>query len=246
MHAGKTLVVSIDVCQRLAGIPLKLLAFEHLLNEYPVWRDRIVLVQVCTRPGTRQPDEEHSSSEIRQLVARINDRYGPVVDYRELAGNKVPLCQRLGLWRAGSVFFSSAVREGLNLFPLEFVYARTQLVDETDSLAAAATAAFVSGNSSTVGGVTASGFGNMSPTSANLGSSVNGSASRSTGGGSSLNGGSSGFASPLILSGTTTPNSYNQMYVTQIDRLTETDRPDRQTDPPHTLHQPTFYTHIFQ
>ncbi|CAN0469977.1 unnamed protein product, partial [Hapterophycus canaliculatus] len=61
----------VDVCQKLSGVTLKLLAFERLLTEYPSHRDEVVLVQRCLRPSSRVEDEEHTSEEIRQLVARI-------------------------------------------------------------------------------------------------------------------------------------------------------------------------------
>jgi trehalose 6-phosphate synthase/phosphatase len=42
---GKVVIAGIDSCQRLAGVALKLLAFERLLEDNPVYRQRVVLVQ---------------------------------------------------------------------------------------------------------------------------------------------------------------------------------------------------------
>lgn len=36
-----------------------------------LWSEQVVLVQRCLRPSSRVEDEEHTSAEIKQLVARI-------------------------------------------------------------------------------------------------------------------------------------------------------------------------------
>jgi trehalose 6-phosphate synthase/phosphatase len=47
---GRKVVLGIDRLERIRGIPLKLLAFERLLQKYPEWRGKVVLVQVRTLP----------------------------------------------------------------------------------------------------------------------------------------------------------------------------------------------------
>ena len=44
-HPGKVLFAGIDTCQRLSGVALKLLAFERLLEDNPIYRRTVVLVQ---------------------------------------------------------------------------------------------------------------------------------------------------------------------------------------------------------
>jgi len=46
-HGARLVLAGIDSCQRMSGVALKLLAFERLLEENPVYRDKVVLVQVC-------------------------------------------------------------------------------------------------------------------------------------------------------------------------------------------------------
>ena len=43
-HRGKAIIAGVDACQRLQGIPNKLLAFERLLDEFPEHRGRAVMV----------------------------------------------------------------------------------------------------------------------------------------------------------------------------------------------------------
>jgi len=77
------------------------------------------------KKGARQEDVQRSAAEVRILVDRINAVYGPVVDLREFDKSAPPtLKQRVGLWLATDVFVSTAVGEGLNLIPLEFMYVR--------------------------------------------------------------------------------------------------------------------------
>ena len=82
-HPGKVVIAGIDSCQRLSGIALKLLAFERLLEENPVYRQQVVLVQRCELRYALSADALHTSQELRSRVVLINAKYGPVIDYEE-------------------------------------------------------------------------------------------------------------------------------------------------------------------
>ncbi|KAL7552438.1 hypothetical protein ACHAWF_015709, partial [Thalassiosira exigua] len=124
-HAGKTIIVGLDVAQYLSGVGLKLRAFEKLLDDAPSWRNRLVLVQRCLVTGSRKLDEARTVREIRSIVRRIAKKYGEgAVDYDELFGSALPVDQRMALWRASDCLLNTEVRGGLNLWPLEFVYAQ--------------------------------------------------------------------------------------------------------------------------
>mmetsp|Transcript_44982 Transcript_44982/g.140907 ORF Transcript_44982/g.140907 Transcript_44982/m.140907 type:complete len:1068 (-) Transcript_44982:2259-5462(-) len=125
-YPGRTIISGYDPCERLQGVALKLLAFEKLMDDYPLWSDKVVLVQRCVKSGSRPGDEEYTSNELRELVARINGKHGAVVDYAEVT--KMDLGERLGLYMASSIFLALAVREGLNLQPLEFIYSHQDQV----------------------------------------------------------------------------------------------------------------------
>ena len=124
-HSSRTIISGIDICQRLSGISLKLLAFEKLLMDYPVWQEKVVMIQKCLLPGSRSADEATTVREVRQMVKRIKDKFGPnVIDYQEIYGSSLPIDQRLALWKVSNVLMTTPIREGLNLLPLEYVYAR--------------------------------------------------------------------------------------------------------------------------
>jgi len=121
----KLLIGSVDVAQKLSGVPLKLVTFETLLHDYPVWKHNVTLIQVVTIPGSRPADESLTLREIRTIVRRLRATYGNgVIVYEEVRGAVVDLHSRVAMYMASDVYFSSAIREGLNLSPLEYVYTR--------------------------------------------------------------------------------------------------------------------------
>jgi len=126
-HEGRSIICGCDIGQRLQGVSLKLLAFELLLRDYPVWQSKVVMVQRILLPGTRKDDEAQTVSEVRSLVKRIKDTFGnEVVDYEEIQGSSLPTDQRLALWKVSDVLMTTPIREGLNHWPMEYIYARKE------------------------------------------------------------------------------------------------------------------------
>lgn len=129
-HAGKVLIAGVDVCQRLSGIPLKLLSFEQFFSNCPSWKDKLVFVERATLTQTRLGDQNYSSNEIRKLVKRITKAHGSeCIDYEE-STSPLTIEERVALWLASDIMMVTSIREGLNLKPLEFVF--TKGVNPTD------------------------------------------------------------------------------------------------------------------
>jgi len=125
--AGARLVVAaVDHCQRLSGVALKLLAYERFLTEYPRWRGRCCLVQYCLLDGTRLKDEERTSSELRELAARVEDQWPGSVVYREMRASALTLTGRLALFSRADALLGTAIREGHCLYPFEYAIARSK------------------------------------------------------------------------------------------------------------------------
>mmetsp|Transcript_21284 Transcript_21284/g.30122 ORF Transcript_21284/g.30122 Transcript_21284/m.30122 type:complete len:1342 (-) Transcript_21284:135-4160(-) len=127
-HHGRMIISGLDIAQRLSGVNLKLIAFERLLTDYPSWQKRVVMVQKVLLPGSRKADETNTIRELRASVKRIRDAFGPdVLDYEEVFGSSsLPVDQRLGLWKASDIFMVTPIREGLNMLPMEYIYARKE------------------------------------------------------------------------------------------------------------------------
>lgn len=122
-HLGRSIICGVDIAQGLSGVSLKLLAFEKLLADYPNWREKVAMVQICLIPSTRKNDEADTLAHVRYLVKRIQKAFGPeVIQYEEFIGSALPKDRRLALWLASEVFMCVPIREGLNLLPLECVF----------------------------------------------------------------------------------------------------------------------------
>lgn len=127
-HAGKKVIVAIESCQRLTGGDLKVEAFKMFLQDLEKeGLSKYVMVFKAIRPANRLADEALTSNELRQMVNQLNEKYsafsnGPVIDYEELPS--ISKSRRVGLYLAADVFLNSSIREGLNLYPLEYIYCR--------------------------------------------------------------------------------------------------------------------------
>eukprot|EP01038_Epipyxis_sp_PR26KG_P011996 gene11996-16059_t len=129
-YKNKKIIVGVDICQRLSGGALKLAAFDKLLSDYIGDKGSVILIQRNIRQGSRSEDEATTSNDMTSMAAVINAKYanhGIVVDYEEVNGNKLGINERLALWLIADVFLLTPIREGLNLMPLEYIYARKDL-----------------------------------------------------------------------------------------------------------------------
>lgn len=124
--SSRAVFAGVDSCQRLSGVALKLLSFERFLWEFEQWRGRVTLVQVAIREGKRVDDERRTSMEIRKIVERINAAFPGAVCLSEHSPSAVTLRNRVSLWSRATTLVDTAIREGLNLAPFEFIYTRQQ------------------------------------------------------------------------------------------------------------------------
>lgn len=127
-HGGRKIICGVEIGQRLSGSSLKLLAYERLLQDYPSWQPKVVMVLRILLPGSRKRDEQITVRELRQIVQRIVDKFGAaVIDYKEIIGSTLPLDQRIALWKASDVLMLTPIREGLNHWPMEFIYSKRDM-----------------------------------------------------------------------------------------------------------------------
>jgi trehalose 6-phosphate synthase/phosphatase len=127
-YKGKFVIGGIDRLERLKGVPLKLLAFEKFLEANPALRDKVVFRQIgctygCHRWKLNSKLKGRSVQEAKMLCKRINEKYGEVVDYTEWHTN-VALEDRVAVWAVTNAIMLSSIREGVNLYPYEYVHTR--------------------------------------------------------------------------------------------------------------------------
>ncbi|KAG1367776.1 putative alpha,alpha-trehalose-phosphate synthase [UDP-forming] 7 [Cocos nucifera] len=107
------------------GIHLKVLAFEKMLRLYPKWQGRAVLIQVANPARGRGWDLMMMEAEIHKLCWRINEEFGndeykPVM----LVDRPVPIVERIAFYSIAECVVVTAVRDGMNLTPYEYVVCR--------------------------------------------------------------------------------------------------------------------------
>jgi len=122
--SGNVVIAGVEYLDRLKGVTPKLLAWEALLIDYPAYRIGHTLVQVCI--GARNRIQIQSAgeieSEIRSVVDRINGAFPGAVHLDVRAG--LSPAARLHLWCSAEVQVVTALKEAINVWPLEFVMAR--------------------------------------------------------------------------------------------------------------------------
>lgn len=121
---GSIIVAGVDYLDRLMGVANKLLAWEELLTNYSQYRKGHVLVQVCINAPNRIriKNAGDAQAELESIAERINSKYPGSVVFQV----RPPMSAetRLQLWCATDIYLNTALREAINVSPLEFIMAR--------------------------------------------------------------------------------------------------------------------------
>ncbi|CAA0832395.1 Alpha-alpha-trehalose-phosphate synthase [Striga hermonthica] len=120
--AGRKVMVGVDRLDMIKGIPQKILAFEKFLEENPIWRDKVVLVQIAVPTRTDVPEYQKLSSQVHEIVGRINGRFGSLtavpIHHLDRSLDFHALC---ALYAVTDVALVTSLRDGMNLVSYEFV-----------------------------------------------------------------------------------------------------------------------------
>lgn len=122
---GKILLLGVDDMDIFKGISLKLLAMEQLLLQNPDWRGKVVLVQIANPARGRGKDVKEVQAEAYSTVRRINETFGhpgyqPVV----LIDKPLKFSERIAYYVVAECCLVTAVRDGMNLIPYEYIISR--------------------------------------------------------------------------------------------------------------------------
>lgn len=122
---GKTVMLGVDDMDIFKGISLKLLAFEQLLLNHPDKRGKVVLVQIANPARGRGKDVQEVQSETNASVKRINSTFGrpgynPVI----LIDTPLQFYERIAYYVIAECCLVTAVRDGMNLIPYEYLICR--------------------------------------------------------------------------------------------------------------------------
>ncbi|CAL0300310.1 unnamed protein product [Lupinus luteus] len=128
----QTVMLGVDDMDIFKGISLKLLAMEQLLLLHPEKRGKVVLVQIANPARGRGKDVQGVQSETYATAKRINETFGrpgytPVVLIDTLKSY-----ERIAYYVIAECCLVTAVRDGMNLIPYEYVICRqgSEKIDE--------------------------------------------------------------------------------------------------------------------
>jgi trehalose 6-phosphate synthase/phosphatase len=124
-HRNRLLLLGVDDMDIFKGISLKLLAFEKLLMQHPGWRGRVVLVQIANPARGKGKDVKEVQEETDAMVRRINSAFGQP-DYQPviLIDRPLQFYERMAYYVVAECCLVTAVRDGMNLIPYEYIIAR--------------------------------------------------------------------------------------------------------------------------
>jgi trehalose 6-phosphate synthase len=119
------LAVGVDRLDYTKGIAEKFLAVDRLLESYPEFRERFVLVQIAEPSRSSLGSYREARSRVLETADRVNDRFGtgsytPIV---LLDAHHEP-AEVYGFLRAADVCYVGSLHDGMNLVAKEFVAAR--------------------------------------------------------------------------------------------------------------------------
>ncbi|EPS59044.1 hypothetical protein M569_15766, partial [Genlisea aurea] len=122
---GKTMLLGVDDMDIFKGISLKLLAMEQLLLQHPEKKGKVVLVQIANPARGRGRDVKEVQDETYAAVKRINERFGgPGYDPIVLIDRPLKFYERVAYYVVAECCLVTAVRDGMNLIPYEYIISR--------------------------------------------------------------------------------------------------------------------------
>ncbi|KAI5679182.1 hypothetical protein M9H77_10132 [Catharanthus roseus] len=122
---GKKLILGVDDMDIFKGISLKLLAFEHLLQQHEQLQGKLVLVQIVNPARSSGKDVQEAKREMYSTATRINEVYG-CLDYEPviLIDRPVARYEKTAYYAMAECCIVNAVRDGMNLVPYKYVVCR--------------------------------------------------------------------------------------------------------------------------
>lgn len=130
---GKTVLLGVDDMDIFKGVNLKLLAMEQMLKLHPKWQGRAVLVQIANPARGGGRDLEEIQHEIKASCKRINENFGrPGYEPIVFIDRPVSLSERVAFYTIAECVVVTAVRDGMNLTPYEYIVCR-QGISQSES-----------------------------------------------------------------------------------------------------------------
>ncbi len=126
-YGDRKLILGVERLDYSKGVPLKLQAFERLLQRNPDLAKEVTFLQVLVPSRLNHPEYQTLKREIEEQVGRINGVYGGLgVTPVEYMHRSVSPSQLVALYRFAHAGFVAPVRDGMNLVAQEFVLSQAE------------------------------------------------------------------------------------------------------------------------
>lgn len=125
---GAKMILSIDRLDYTKGIANRIRAFEHFLEKYPNFKEKVRLIMLAVPSRSNVPQYQKLKREIDELVGRINGKFSTVswtpiwYFYRSM-----PFDNLIDLYTSGDIALLTPRRDGMNLVAKEYIATRTDL-----------------------------------------------------------------------------------------------------------------------
>lgn len=118
----RRVILSVDRLDYTKGIAQRLKAYDRLLEKYPQYREKVVLILVAVPSRTRVEHYMLLKREVDELIGRINGRHG-VFGWTPIwyLYRSVPFHTLAALYHLADVALVTPMRDGMNLIAKEFV-----------------------------------------------------------------------------------------------------------------------------
>jgi trehalose 6-phosphate synthase/phosphatase len=119
------IILSIDRLDYTKGVPLRLRAFDSLIEEHPELKGKVTMVLVAVPSRTRIDRYAELKHEVDQLVGRINGRHG-TMDWTPIRYmyKFLPFCRLIALYSIADLALVTPLRDGMNLMAKEYLATR--------------------------------------------------------------------------------------------------------------------------
>lgn len=116
------IILSIDRLDYSKGVPLRLKAFDHMMEAHPEYREKVTLILVAVPSRTRIEQYAQLRHEVEQLVGRINGKHATMcwTPVRYLF-KSLPFSRLLALYTVADLALITPVRDGMNLMAKEYL-----------------------------------------------------------------------------------------------------------------------------
>jgi trehalose 6-phosphate synthase/phosphatase len=125
-YPDSKLILSIDRMDYTKGIPGRIRAFEHFLEKYPQYLEKVRLVMLAVPSRSNVPQYGKLKKETDELVGRVNGKFS-TIDWTPIwyFYRSMPFDDLVNLYAFSHVALITPLRDGMNLVAKEYVATRT-------------------------------------------------------------------------------------------------------------------------